>query len=212
MDVPKVIATAGCVIGPDLDLASGGELDYKAPGRRSNFCGWHSDFTWIVSLPYPRQVFWIGCYFFIDDITPEVGPLSVIPGTHRSSGPPPRDYNTSADDPDHPEGYPCPIDDAFDVVGPAGSCLMLNIELWHMSRPNQSDRPRKLVKVHYKPPWMKVWGGGREYTEEFAERQTEPIRRQLAGTTPYDKVPWSFAPSEAQLMERYPLARLVQSC
>lgn len=211
MDVPKVLATASCVLGPDLDLASGGELDYKAPHRTTNFCGWHTDFNWIVSLSYPRQVFWVGCYFFVDDVELDVGPLTVIPGTHRSLAPPPANYNYAPGDPKHPEGAPRPVDGAVDIVGPAGSCLMLNTEVWHMSRPNESERARKLIKVHYKPPWMKVWGGGRGYTDDFAARQAEPIRCQLVGSMPYDKVPWSFAPSAAQILERYPVARLLQS-
>ncbi len=211
IDVPKVLAVAGLVLGPDLDLASGGELDYKVPGRTTNYCGWHTDFTWIVSLPYPRQVFWIGCYFFVDDMTPDVGPLTVLPGSHRASGPPPEEYNHGAGDPEHPEGSPCAVDGALDALGRAGDCLMVNTEIWHMSRQNESDRARKLIKVHYKPPWMKVWGGGREYTDAFANRQTDPIRRQLVGLTPYDDVPWTFAPSESETAARYPMARLFQS-
>lgn len=211
MDVPKILAVAGRVLGPDLDLASGGELDCKVPNRTTNFCGWHTDFTWIISLPYPRQVFWIGCYFFVGDITEKVGPLTVIPGSHRASGPPPDDYNYSASDPTHPAGFPRAIENAVDIIGPAGSCLMVNTELWHMSRPNESDSARKLIKIHYKPPWMKVWGGGREYSDAFATRQTDPIRRQLVGTVPYDEVPWTFGPSESETATRYPIARLFQS-
>lgn len=211
MDVPKVLAVAGRVLGPDLDLASGGELDFKAPGRLTNYCGWHTDFTWIVSLPYPRQVFWIGCYFLIDDVTEDVGPLTVLPGSHRAPGPPPTDYNAPAGDCGSREGPPRAIEGAVDALGRAGDCLMINTEIWHMSRANGSNRARKLIKVHYKPPWMKVWGGGREYTDAFAERQTDPIRRQLVGLMPYDEVPWTFAPSAPEMAKRYPMARLLQS-
>lgn len=210
MDVPEIVAAAASVLGPDLDLASAGELDYKAAHSETNFCGWHTDFTWIVSLPYPRQVFWVGCYFFIDEITNENGPLTVIPGTHRSTAPPPTNYNFERSESSSPQGAPRAIDGAIDIVGPAGSCLLINTEIWHMSRANRSDRARKLVKVHYKPPWMKVWGGGREYSDEFVARQTQPIRRQLVGTNPYDRVPWSFAPSASQILDRYPVASLLK--
>jgi ectoine hydroxylase len=172
MDLPAVFSVARALIGADIELASSGELDHKLPHTRA-YIGWHNDFLWMVNVPYPRQNFWVRCTYFLSDVTDEMGPFTLLPGTHRASHACPQEYNEA--------GQPQSIDSRIGITGPAGSCLINNTEIWHTNTPNRSDRPRRLIMILYKHAWMKQWQDGYETTPEFAARQTDPIRRQLCG-------------------------------
>ena len=83
---------------------------------------------------------------FVDDCTPENGPIEVWPGTHRQ-------------DLEHEEtdlGLAVPPDqldhDAGEtVLGPAGSVLLFDARLVHSSEPNSSDEPRRLAIYGHAP-------------------------------------------------------------
>lgn len=173
MDNPPVFAVARAMIGADIELASGGELDYKL-ARTPAYIGWHNDFRWMVNVPYPRQNFWIRTTWFLSDVTEDMGPFTLIPGTHRADRVCPAEYNDAS-------GKPRSIDGQLGMTGPAGSCLINNTEIWHTNWANTSDRDRRLIMFTYKHAWMKQWQDGYEMTEAFAARQTDPVRRQLCG-------------------------------
>jgi ectoine hydroxylase-related dioxygenase (phytanoyl-CoA dioxygenase family) len=196
MDLPLALELAVRVIGPDVELASTGELDHKLPGQSSSFCGWHTDFIWISHLPYPRQVFWLACYYLLDNLDGDMGPLTVLPGSHRFDHPPGKELNDA-------EGRGTMLEGAIPLTGCAGTGLFFNNEIWHMSPPNLSSRPRRIIKVHYKPSWMKQWGGRRQPTDEYAKRQLSPARRQLLGAYGYDDVPWQYGQDVKS--SRYPV-------
>lgn len=173
IDHPATFGVAHAVIGYDIELATGGELDCKLPCTRA-FITWHNDFQWMTNVPCPRQNYWIRCTYFISDVTDDMGPFTLLPGTHLRSSGPPAEYSR--------EGQPMSIEDQVRVVGPAGSCLINNTELWHTNTPNESDAARKLFMVLYKHAWMKPWQDGYELSQAFAARQTDPLRRQLCGS------------------------------
>jgi ectoine hydroxylase len=172
MDHPPVLSVARALIGADIELATAGELDHKLP-RTPAYIGWHTDFLWMGNVPYPRQNFWVRCTYFISEVTPDMGPFTLLPGTHLAGHACPQDFNAS--------GQPREIEGMVGITGPAGSCLINNTEIWHTNTPNRSDRPRRLIMVLYKHAWMKQWQEGYETTPDFAARQTDPIRRQLCG-------------------------------
>ena len=173
MDLPTVFPLARAIIGADIELASGGELDHKFPHTPA-YIGWHNDFLWMTDVPYPRQNFWVRCTYFLSDVTPTSGPFTLLPGTHKAGGPCPSDLKDAA-------GQPLVLPEQVGIVGPAGSCLINNTEIWHTNTPNTGDLPRRLVMILYKHAWMKPWQQGYEPTAPFAARQTDPIRRQLTG-------------------------------
>jgi phytanoyl-CoA dioxygenase PhyH len=172
MDLPTVLPVARAMIGPDIELASSGELDHKLPHTRA-YIGWHNDFLWMANVPFPRQNFWVRCTYFLSDVTADMGPFTLLPGTHLADGAPPEEWNAG--------GQPREVEGQIGITGPAGSCLINNTEIWHTNSPNRSDRPRRLIMLLYKHAWMKQWQEGYETTPEFAARQTDPIRRQLCG-------------------------------
>ncbi|GAB4457118.1 MAG: hypothetical protein OHK0029_16300 [Armatimonadaceae bacterium] len=172
MDNPPTFRVARAVIGADIELATGGELDHKF-AHTPAYIGWHGDFQWMSGVPYPRQNFFVRCVFFMDDVTDDMGPFTLIPGTHRKTEPCP-EWRDS-------EGQPLRIEGQIGITGPSGSCLINNTEIWHTNWANTSDRDRRLIMVIYKHAWMKQWGEGYETSPEFAARQTDPIRRQLTG-------------------------------
>ena len=176
MDLPSTFRVARAVIGADIELASGGELDYKLP-RTPAYIAWHNDFQWMADVPYPHQNFWIRCTYFLGDVRDETGPFTLLPGTHLS--------DHACPDLTEPNGQPKQMPGQIGITGPAGSCLLNNTEIWHTNSPLTGDLPRRLVMVLYKHAWMKQWQEGYETTPAFAARQTDPLRRQLTGSIPW---------------------------
>ncbi len=173
MDLPSTFDVARGVIGADIELAAGGELDYKLP-RTPAYIAWHNDFAWMVNVPYPRQNFWVRCTFFIGDVNEDTGPFTLLPGTHL------KDHGPTADMTEA-NGQPRVMPGQIGVTGKAGSCLINNTEIWHTNTPLTGDEPRRLIMLLYKHAWMKQWQEGYEISPEFAARQTDPVRRQLTG-------------------------------
>lgn len=173
MDLPTTFAVARNVLGADIELASGGELDYKLP-RTPAYIAWHNDFAWMVNVPYPRQNFWVRCTFFLGDVDETTGPFTLLPGSHKKDHGPTPDMNAA-------NGQPNVVPGQVGVTGKAGSCLINNTEIWHTNSPLTGDEPRRLIMLLYKHAWMKSWQDGYEITPEFAAKQTDPVRRQLTG-------------------------------
>ena len=173
MDLPTTFPVARGLIGADIELASGGELDHKLP-RTPAYIAWHNDFQWMTDVPYPRQNFWVRCTYFLSDIRDDTGPFTLLPGTHLAGRACPSEMNAA-------DGQPKVIPGQIGITGPAGSCLINNTEVWHTNSPLTGDLPRRLIMILYKHAWMKQWQQGYETTPEFAARQTDPVRRQLTG-------------------------------
>ena len=179
MDWPRTYPIARAILGQDITLASAGEADYR-PANSGGWIGWHSDTSWLPGVPYPRQFHWVRCAYFLEDITEDMGPFTLLPGSHRATHPCPPEYTG----PDH---LPRTIPGQVAITGKAGTCLINNTEIWHTSTPNRDARPRKLLMVLYKHAWMRQWEAGHDVTREFGERQTDPRRRQLCNVGPWHR-------------------------
>jgi ectoine hydroxylase len=190
MDLPTVFPVARALIGSDIELATSGELDHKMPNTPAHI-GWHNDFVWMINVPYPRQNFWIRATYFLSDVTEEMGPFTLIPGTHLAKHACPSDYNDE-------QGKPKTIDGQVKIIGKAGSCLINNTEIWHTNTPNYSNDSRRLIMILYKHAWMKQWQNGYESSPEFCARQSDPLRQQLLGS-----ITWHSHRPEAYPAFRY---------
>ena len=175
MDPPAIMDIVTGALGPDIELATSGELDQKLPHTKA-YVGWHNDFTWMPSIPYPRQIFWLRCTYFLSDVTDDSGPFTLLPGSHLMDHQCPSDVDQQ--NPRHIHGQ-------IGMTGRAGCCLINNTEIWHTNSPNNSDESRRLIMICYKHGWMKQWQQGYDTTPEFANRQTDPLRRQLCGLYPW---------------------------
>lgn len=198
---PVVLALAVLQLGPDVELASPGEIDRKLPRSDANECGWHADFTWMPFVPRPRPFFWLTAYLFLTDITEESGPLWVVPGSHRWVAEPDDRVVCWAEGGNQIPG-------TRSLTGPAGTLMLFNNEIWHRSPPNVSDTDRLVLRVHLKPSWMKGWGHGHFDPEGALMAINEPYARQVTGRQDYDDVPWEYG--DDATFARFPVVRWLE--
>ncbi len=140
-DSPLVDAAAQ-LVGPNLAV-NNVKTNCKQPGAGTTV-KFHQDFAYEAHSNDDM----VAVLVFVDDLTPDNGPLEVVPGTHRV---PVFDHwqdgvftGTIVDD------------DLADLVepvacfGPAGSACLMHTRLVHGSAPNLSDRPRTLAIFSYR--------------------------------------------------------------
>jgi hypothetical protein len=96
----------------------------------------HAD---MAAIPDDRGYWVCNVVWMLQDITPENGPLRVIPGTHSKRQLP----QDTLDDPaaDHP--------DQVLITGAAGTLVVLNAHLWHGGMENRSSLPRRAMHAFY---------------------------------------------------------------
>ena len=117
------------------------------------------------------------CNYYLTDVeTVEHGPTQVIPGSHLFGGDPPNPIEGTAHE-----------DEVVSNLGPAGSVVMFNNQVWHQGGPNISDRVRYITQISYArriighkyAPFM-------NYTmPEHVYRDADPRLRQLLGFLPH---------------------------
>lgn len=125
------------LIGPDVKLHHT-KINSKLPGAATEV-KWHQDFPF---TPHTNSDV-VTALLMVDDVTPENGPLEVVPGSHKGAL--------------HPiwqDGvFTGAIDDAIAAdmqaksvqsIGPAGSVCLMHTRLAHGSAPNRSNQPRTL--------------------------------------------------------------------
>ena len=130
------------LLGPNLKF-NNAKINSKQPGAATQV-KFHQDF-----LFEPRtNDDMITVLFFIDDVTPENGPLEVVPGTHRKEL-----YEhwhdgvyTGAVAPEIMQKYK---DKSVPCFGKAGSACLMHTTLLHGSGPNLSDKARTLFICEY---------------------------------------------------------------
>ena len=117
------------------------------------------------------------CNYYLTDVdTVKHGPTQVIPGSHLFGGDPPNPIEGTAHE-----------DEVVSNLGPAGSVIMFNNQVWHQGGPNTSDRVRYITQISYArriighkyAPFM-------NYTmPEHVYRDADPRLRQLLGFLPH---------------------------
>ena len=130
------------LLGPNLKF-NNSKINSKQPGAATQV-KFHQDF-----LFEPRtNDDMITVLFFLDDITPENGPLEVVPGTHKG-----RLYEhwhdgiyTGAVAPEVMVEYK---EKSVPCYGSAGSACLMHSTLLHGSGPNLSDEARTLFICEY---------------------------------------------------------------
>jgi phytanoyl-CoA hydroxylase len=136
---PAVIAVLQALLGPDIRL-HGSKLNMKS-ARYGSPVEWHQDWAF-----YPHtndDLLAVGV--MLDDMTPENGPLLVVPGTHQ--GPV---WSHHGEDGRFcgavdPAEIASEIERAVPLTGKAGSMSFHHVRLLHGSALNTSERPRKLL-------------------------------------------------------------------
>ncbi|MEE9393237.1 MAG: phytanoyl-CoA dioxygenase family protein [Planctomycetota bacterium] len=128
----------GCQVMNVTSMVSRGE----SPGDL-----WHVDdfllfprpegIPWDDRIPFP--VFIVSALYYLNDLTAEMGPTLVVPGSHKAGYRP----DPKAEKPTYEGRGP------QTVLARAGDCLLFHSQLWHRADGHRCDRPRYVQQVHY---------------------------------------------------------------
>ncbi len=149
---PVILDTIEPLLGEDCHVIA--NTCWKNPPRESNTHGggfWHidagphipraADVPWDERIPYP--IFAIGAHIYLKDCGLANGTTGVIPGSHKSGQPPPRDRHQDVD-------LTCNGRGVVPIVAKAGDVAMFVSDLWHRRLPsNREDTGRFFLQVHY---------------------------------------------------------------
>lgn len=117
-------------------------------------------------------------YFLTDTSEPEMGNLTIFPGSHK------RQIPYDATEPVNPYS-----DGAKQILGQAGDCVLFPHAMWHGPCRNDSDSARKILLYNYCQLFMRQYDF--QVTSNIAEWCT-PRQRRLLGDLGYDFRPGSY--------------------
>jgi ectoine hydroxylase-related dioxygenase (phytanoyl-CoA dioxygenase family) len=149
---PRILEVIEPLIGEDCHVIA--NTCWRNPPRAENGHGggfWHIDsgphvprdpsIPWDERIPYP--IFAIGAHLYLRDCPIECGPTGVIPGSHTSGSPPPREQ---FDD----------VSLTWNGVGvvpleaSAGDVCLFVSDVWHRRLPpGEGDSGRYFLQAHY---------------------------------------------------------------
>lgn len=131
------------LIGPNIEF-NNSKVNAKHPGT-ATAVKYHQDFSF---QPHSNEDL-VAVLFFLDDVTPDNGPLKVVPGSHRGElfshwegGVFTGAVGSQVEKAHTPNAIP--------VHGPAGSACLMHTRLLHGSEPNSSNAPRTLFITEYR--------------------------------------------------------------
>ena len=181
---PGIIAPIKQLIGPDIRLY-GSKINMKLGGFGSPV-EWHQDWAF-----YPHtndDLLAVGV--MIDDVTPENGPLLVVPGSHRG---PIYDH--------HSDGYfvgaveevekLVDLSAAVPLMGRAGSMTIHHVRALHGSAPNRSDQARRMLfyEIAAADAWPIWTDSTQKKYRDFAHFNQQMIVGQTTVAPRMDAVP-----------------------
>ncbi|AIE83708.1 phytanoyl-CoA dioxygenase family protein [Fimbriimonas ginsengisoli] len=147
IDPPDMIAVLEGCMGQFFQVI-GGTLWVTGQGRQMPL---HVDF---LPFPLPEDVthdpritipiFFATAHYYLDDLTLDLGPTTIIPGSHRAGRPPTNETS-----------YEGVVPHA--VMLKAGDVCLFRSDLWHAAAMNTSERRRYMVQVHYAHSTMGKW-------------------------------------------------------
>ena len=174
IDKPEVIAVLDSIFSGYFHVI-GGSLWVTGRGRAM---GVHVDF-----LPFPLPldvandpritipIFMATAHYYLDDLTLDLGPTTIIPGSHRAARPP-----------ENESTYEGVVPHA--VMLKAGDLCLFRSDLWHAAALNTSDRRRYMVQVHYGHSAVGKWYPPIENESLYSPEvlaAVSPLHRKLLG-------------------------------
>ena len=139
LDHPAVVGALTSILGPDYYLYPHRFCHLSPPGsegqtlHKDNMTRRQHRTRWVMAMYYPQ------------DVTVEMGPTAVVPGSH---------YNNTGPG----------ADEVLSAVK-AGTVSIVHYDIWHRATPNTSDRNRYMVKfllTRMEEPGSPSWNGGRD--------------------------------------------------
>ncbi|CAA9547739.1 MAG: hypothetical protein AVDCRST_MAG88-539, partial [uncultured Thermomicrobiales bacterium] len=174
LDWPATFPLMAEILGWNIQLTTSHVfIRTPTPDEAATFkaIGWHCDGPSPEKFPvvhgaHPRLYAKIG-YFLTDLSEPDKGNLRVVPGSHLSATPPPRDPDSG-----DPAG-------AIQVTTRPGDAVLFEQRLWHAVGPNYAGEARKNIYIGYCYRWMKAIDFSAQSPELLA--RANPVQRQLLG-------------------------------
>ena len=143
---PPMTDIVADVVGPNVEYMQS-NVTFKRPGGRG--FPWHQD---IALIPH-SNLSPLMAFIFLEDVTEEMGPTRMIPGSHRGERFDHYDEHGNwtgvISDQDIER---LPLDEAVTATGPAGTVLLCNCATVHSAAPNRGTRPRPMVITGYVSP------------------------------------------------------------
>ncbi|MBO9607211.1 MAG: HEAT repeat domain-containing protein [Paenibacillaceae bacterium] len=129
-DTPVVRGALTSVLGPDYYMHPHRHCHYNRPGNQTPGGGqWHKDGYW--SSMRSHRPWWAMIFYYTQDITEELGPTAVMPGT---------------------QYYEKFIGDRGETLlptGKAGTMVLVHFDLWHKASINVSNLDRYMLKFQF---------------------------------------------------------------
>ncbi len=146
MDKPEVIDIIEEIHGKGARCI-GGSVWITGPGRYP--MGLHVDYQ-PFGLPQdiamdPRvriPILVSTLHYYLNDLTPEMGPTILVPGSHRAGRAPDGDLEFNGQP---PKALQCR----------AGDAMLFRSDIWHGALGNSSEERRYMLQVHYGTPYIK---------------------------------------------------------
>ena len=177
---PVAIPILEAVVGPDLQLTE--MIGHNHPAGTNAHIEWHRDWP---PWSHPTQILKAKVFYYLDDITDDMGPFSVVPGSHTWPDDPPGSSNSFAEGPSSTEApYTGTslenMPQMQKLAAPAGTAIIWNVALWHTATANTSPRDRRIIAYGYTHFWVKQWED-RTPPEQIVAWADTPQKRQLMG-------------------------------
>jgi hypothetical protein len=127
-DHPKVRGALVSLLGPDVRMNGHRHCHVNPPGTRSQ--SWHQDGT----NQRHHQLKTVLAMYYPQDVTPDLGPTVILPGTHFRNAPTDR-MATYAN-----------FREQVVLTVPAGTVAITHYDIWHAASANRGDRTRYMLK------------------------------------------------------------------
>ena len=171
--VQKIAATSWNGLAPEIDHKPYGSVLH---GGQPSDGSWHVDAQGPLprykdyngpEYPYPTAKgvplipFMLRASILMDDVTDEMGPTCLMPGSQGTRHMPPPWVHSGSQCPVGPDcpgcfncsktGQPRAIPGMVRFTGQAGDLLLNNVSIWHTSGPNTTEETRKLAWILWGP-------------------------------------------------------------
>ncbi len=127
---PAFTGAVSSVLGEDYIMQPHRHCHYTEPGRKVQ--SWHKDSYWGYARIRNHHQWWAMVFYYPQNVTAEMGPSGLLPGTHFYDKRP-------GDDTEQP----------LYLEGSAGTFALIHYDLWHRGGANQSQQNRAMIKFQF---------------------------------------------------------------
>lgn len=133
---PRIFPLAKAIV-PDIVFSEFGIM-IRAGGQKPTATGWHQDCGLNEKNKY--QVTALSAIYYLTDVDKTTARYSLIPGSHAKAEKPKLVAPDSLDS-----------ENEYEVLGPAGTCVLVNAGIWHGGKIGSGDRERRTIHTYYQP-------------------------------------------------------------